>query len=152
MTVPLTLLKITPLSGADGLSVYQYAGRNLTQTLEPIMGGGIMGTQVRRDINGNLINLTYPQFRKYSSTISCTDHNEPAFSRVWFGQVVDVECAKELNYYTTTGSPERSVVSSRVEGDYTFYRPALTMMIVGMRSSFAEWKSEYNWQIELQEV
>ena len=150
---PLTLLVITPLSGNDGLSLSPYSARGLDQTLEPILQN-TMGRQVRRDINGGMMDLTYDQFQKYMSTITCTDQAAPAFRAAWLGQIVEVACAAELNYLTSTGSADRSEVSgsSRTEGDYTFYRPLLTMMITNIKNSFLEWPSQYRWQIDLQET
>lgn len=153
MTVPLTLLKITPQYGAVGPVPTTYSIRGATQTLSLIMDNA-MGTQIRRTINGGLMDLTYNQFRKYKSVISCTDYEAPAFDGAKQGSIVLVECIAELAYKTAGGSPQRSVVSgsSRVQGDYTFYRPVLTMMVVNFSQSFDEWESRYQWSLELEEV
>lgn len=153
----LTLLVISPLSGSNGLTLPPYAARGLDQTLDPITnisgsGGNVLGVQLRRDVNGNLGDFSKPQFHKYASTITCTDGDAPAFDDVWLGQIVEVDCAAELRYLTATGSPARTVVDSRVEGDYTYYRPRLTMMITGIKNTFKEYPALYNWQIDLQEV
>lgn len=153
MTIPLTLLTITPLSGFDGPSLTPYSARGLSQTLDQIIENP-MGSQIRRSINGTLIDLTYDQFRKYKSSITCTDQETPAFDIAKQGQIVQVDCAAELSYLTAGGTPQRSVVagSSRVEGDYTFYRPSLTMMVIAFRTDFQEWESRYQWTLELQEL
>ena len=153
MVIPLTLLTITPLSGDDGIFVNPYSARGLNQTLDPIIDNPL-GTQIRRDINGGLIDLTYDQFRKFKSVITCTDFQAPAFDGARQGMVVQVECAKELAYVTSGGSPSRTVVggSSRVEGDFTYYRPSLTMMVISFQRSFAEWETGYQWSLELQEM
>ena len=98
--------------------------------------------------------MTYDQFRKYRSIITCTDFQAPAFDGARQGMIVQVDCAKELAYLTATGSPTRSVVpgSSRTEGSLTYYRPSLTMMVISFQRSFAEWESSYQWSLELQEV
>jgi hypothetical protein len=153
-----TLLTITPLSGSSAFTLTPYSARGLTQTLEPISstgasGGNAMGTWLKRDINGNLVNLAYPQFQKYASTITCRDTETPSFDDAWIGATVQVDCACELNYLTG-GSPARPPVSGseRTEGDYTFYRPSLTMMVAEIKNSFAEWEAEYAWQLSLFEV
>ena len=153
MTVPLTLLTITPLSGEDGPLLTPYSARGLSQTLDLFMDSPF-GTQIRRDINGGMLDLTYDQFRKYKSVISCTDQQAPAFDGARQGQIVQVDCAIELSYLTSGGSPNRAVVSgsSRIEGDYTFYRPSLTMMVINFNKSFEEWESIYQWSLELQEI
>lgn len=152
-SIPLTLLTITPLYGAVGPEPTPYSIRGATQTLELITDNPL-GSQIRRTVNGGLMDLTYDQFRKYKSLISGTDHEVPAFDGAKQGSIVQVDCCAELAYKTVGGSPNRPVVSgsSRVEGDFTFYRPSLTMMVINFRQEFAEWEARYQWALELQEV
>ena len=153
MPTPLTLLTITPLYGDVGPEITPYSARGLNQSLELIMDSPV-GNQIRRSINGTLIDLTYDQFRKYRSVITCTDQDVPAFDGARQGAIVQVDCCKELSYRTIGGAPSRTVVpgSSRVEGDFTFYRPRLTMMVINFRDEFAEWEAKVQWSLELQEV
>ena len=111
-----TLLVLT------GVGVPSYSARGLTQTLEPIEAAA----QLRRSINGDLLDLSYGPFRKYKSTISCQDQEPPAFDGVWPGRVITVDCVAELSY-PAGGSPTRPVVSgsARTEGTFVFYRPLL---------------------------
>ena len=145
-----TLLVITPLSGISSLTLTPFAVRGLTQTLEPIMGSALL---VRRDVSGTLHNLTYPFFYKYQSTISCTDQSTPCLDDAWIGQQCTVDCAAELNY-PLGGMPFRPVVpgSIRGEGHFEYYRPILTMMVKAIKNTFREWRAEYAWSIELEEV
>lgn len=154
-----TFLVITPLSGRTALTLTPYSARGLMQTLEPITsiqgsGGNALGTLIRRDINGNLVDLTFPQFRKYASTITCNDQDTPAMDGAFLGEIVQVDCAAELNYPTLGGSPQRTEVpsSSRTEGLFTFYRPRLLMMITGIKRSWDEWGAVNSWTISLQEI
>ena len=150
MPIPLTLLTITPLSGAVG-ELTPYSARGLSQTLDLIMDSP-MGQQIHRTINGGLLDLTYDQFRKYRSVISCTDQVAPAFDGMKQGAIVQVDCCIELSYLTAGGSPTRTVVASRTEGDYTFYRPRLTMMVIDFKETFAEWDARHQWSLTLEEV
>lgn len=152
MPIPLTLLTITPQFSAVG-ELTPYSARGLTQTLDLIIESP-MGNQIHRTINGSLLNLTYDQFRKYRSTISCSDQDTPAFDGLKQGDIVIVDCCAELSYKTAGGSPARTEISgsSREEGDYTFYRPRLTMMVINFRTSFEEWDAKTQWALELQEV
>jgi hypothetical protein len=111
----LTLLEI------NGIDIPPYASRGLTQTLEPID----QAKQTRRTVNGVLKDISAIQFQKYKSSITCTDQQSPGLDGVWPGLVVVVDCVAELSY-KTGGSPDRSIVtdSSRVDGDWTFYRPS----------------------------
>lgn len=144
----LTLLRLDPIG------VPPYSARNITQTLEPIDGAA----QLARTVNGALIDLADGTYRKYKSTISCTDQQQPALSGIWPGMILTVDCVVELSYLTASGSPERDVASStadpgtRVEGDFTFYRPRLIMRVVGFRKSLVEWDADAAWSLDLEEI
>ena len=152
-----TLLFITPLSGASGLTLTPYSARGITQTLEPIKGtgrgGAALGTWIRESTNGVLIDLTYAPFRKLESIVTCTETETPCMNDAWLGQVCSVQCACERSYHTIGGSPDRPEVSgsSRTQGAFTYYRPELIMMVTDIRSGFAEYKADYAWQIDLRE-
>ena len=154
---PVTLLSFAAESG-HALTLTPFAARGVTQTLEPIAtvngDGRAAGTFIRRDINGFLINMFPVQLRKYQSTVTCRDVETPALDDAWLGQIISVACAAELNYLTAGGTPARPEVSgsSYVEGAFTFYRPLLTMMVMDIKSSFAEYPHTYSWEIVLQEV
>lgn len=144
-----TLLVLT------GLGVPLYSARGLDQTLDAIDGAA----EFDRDVNGSLVNLTPPQFLKYRSTISCTDFDAPAFDGLPLGTEVTVECVCELPYLTGTeeepGIPSRTPVTgapTRVVGDWTYYRPQLTMMVVGFSMQRDEYAHTVTWQLELEEV
>jgi hypothetical protein len=140
----LTLLEIT------GIDVPPYASRGLTQTLEPVD----QAKQTRRTVNGRLKDISAAQFQKYKSTISCTDQQSPGLDGVWPGLAVTVLCVEELSYKTSSGSPERPVVSgsSRTEGDYTFYRPELEMRVVSYSMQTDEYGASVGWQLDLEEI
>ena len=134
----------------SGIGVPPYSARGLTQTLEPIDASA----QLRRTVNGALIDLSYEPFRKYKSTISCEDQEPPAIDGVWPGQIVTVACVAELCFVTAGGSPARLPVerSERTEGVFTFYRPMLTMRVIGFQVSRDEYGSSVNWQMQMEEV
>jgi hypothetical protein len=134
----------------SGLGVPPYSARGANQTLEPIEAA----RQLRRTINGELIDLSRPEFRKYRSTISCADQQPPAVDGVWPGRVVTVDCISVLSYRTSGGTPARAVVpgSLYTEGDYTFYRPQLTMRVVSFSQDTDEYGAAVSWSLELEEV
>jgi hypothetical protein len=134
----------------SGIGVPPYSARGASQTLEPIQAS----QQLRRTVNGELIDISRPEFRKYRSTISCAEQQPPAVDGVWPGQVVTVGCISELSYLTAGGSPARTPVtgSSRTEGAYTFYRPSLTMRVVTFSQDTDEYGAETSWSLELEEV
>lgn len=134
----------------SGIGVPSYSARGASQTLEPIQAS----QQLRRTVNGELIDISRPEFRKYRSRISCSDQQSPAVDGVWPGQVVTVGCISELSYLTAGGSPARTPVtgSSRTEGAYTVYRPSLTMRVVSFSQDTDEYGAETSWSLELEEV
>ena len=134
----------------SGIGVSPYSARGASQTLEPIGSS----QQLRRTINGELIDISRAEFRKYRSTISCVDQQPPAVDGVWPGQVLMVGCISELSYRTAGGAPARPVVagSSRTEGDYTSYRPRLTMRVVSFSQDTDEYGAEVSWSLQLEEV
>ena len=134
----------------SGVGVPLYSARGLTQTLEPVDASA----QLKRTVNGALVDLSYAPFRKYKSTISCQDHEPPAIDDVWPGQVVEVGCVAELSFSTTGSGPARPAVddSERTEGAFTFYRPILSMRVTGFSVSRDEYGSAVSWQLHLEEV
>lgn len=139
-----TLLVLT------GFGIPLYSARGLTQSLDPIQGAG----DFERDVNGNLVDLSPQQFKKYKSIISCQDIEAPAFDGVPIGTEVTVDCIRELPYLTASGEPSRPVVedSAHVIGDWTYYRPRLTMLVIDFSSSQDEYAHTTSWQLNLEEV
>jgi len=140
----------TTLLVISAMGVPPYSARGLDQTLEPIQ----QAKQVRRTINGASVDLSVSQFRKYASTISCTDQRAPAIDGFWPGQTVTVSCVAELSYLTEGGSAQRPIVSgsSYVEGAFTFYRPQLTMKILSLQTKMNEYSAAVGWQMQLEEI
>lgn len=126
-----------------------YATRGLTQTLEPID----QAANMRRTINGALIDVSSSRFRKYRSTISCADHRAPALDGVWPGMSLTVDCAAYLAY-PEGGTPERTAVvgSETTEQGFTYYRPRLTMRVTRYSTSLDEYGAVTSWTLELEEV
>lgn len=129
-----------------------YQARALSQSLKPIGES----TQMERTINGTLVDLSVAQFRKYSTSIRVPNNvNAPPIDNVFPGQTVTVQCACALAFVTgTVGLPHKPVVSGSMytEGDYTFYRPELEMMVRSVDTSFDEWQNVIGWTIELEEI
>jgi hypothetical protein len=131
----------------DEIGVPLYSARGLTQTLGPIAGA----SSARRTINGQLEDISYSQFKKYVSKVSCTDQRSPP--EVWPGLVVTVHCVAMLAY-PVSGSPQRPAISGSeiTEGAFVHYRPILSMMVTSVTRSFDEWGAGYQWELDLEEV
>lgn len=140
-----TVLRLT------GMGVVPYSTRAAKQTLSHI---GQSQKGLYRDVNGVLRNVGGTQFQKYASTISCSDIKPFASDGVWPGKQVTVSCISELSYLTAGGSPARDVVSgsSYTEGDWTFYRPELVMLVMSFNIDRDEYGDETSWSMQLEEV
>jgi len=147
-------MAMLPASGTllviSGPGIPLFAARGLSQTLDPVAESAVTA----RTVNGTLIDLSPHQFRKYTSTISCTDVDGPALDGVWPGMPLTVDCVAELGYATAGGAPARPVVtgSERVVGGYTYYRPRLEMLVVKYTVSADEYGAAISWTLELSEV
>jgi hypothetical protein len=140
-----TLLSISSM----GTMLYQ--ARGLTQSLQVIQDS----VHMERTINGTLIDVSAPQFRKYITHISASDVDAPPLDNVWPGMTVTIYCACSLAYATgNPGSPARAEVSgsSWVQGAYTFYRPVLVCLVRSVTQHFDEWKAVNGWTLEAEEI
>jgi len=131
-----------------GLGVPPYSARGLSQTLEPLD----QAASLARTINGELIDLSRPEFRKYKSTISGTDQRPPSCDGLWPGREVVVNCIAELAY-PAGSTPQRPVVesSSFSEAGFIYYRPRLTMVVTGFQLSRDEYGAQLSWSMNLEE-
>lgn len=143
------MVALTNLNLGD-LESSPYATRGISQSLEVIEAA----KQMRRTANGTLVDISHTQFQKYRSVITGSDQLPPALDGIWPGATITVQCVAELSYLTSGGSPAKSVVagSSRVDGDFTFYRPQLTMKVVSFNTTTDEWRAVVGWVLELEEV
>ncbi len=141
-----TLLKLV------GMGVPLYSARGLTQTLTPIQAAKVH----RRTINGDLIDLSYPQFQKLSSEITCRDIRAPALNGIWPGREIVVYCVAELVYPVggTPARPERTDVvgSPYTEGAFVRYMPIINMRVMDFSTAPAEWTADVAWKLNLEEV
>lgn len=131
-----------------GIGLPTWAVRGATQTLTPIAAAANM----RRTVNGDLVDLSDEVFRKYASTITCTDQAAPSLDGIWPGALVTVDCIAELSY--AAGPAQRDAVagSVRVDGGTTFYRPSLEMMVTGYQVDHDEYNAAVGWTLTLEEV
>ena len=136
-----------------GMGVPLYSSRDLTQTLEPIPAATVQ----RRTINGDLVDLSYPQFDKYQSEITCRDFKAPALDGIWPGRTITVYCAGgcELIYPVggSAGRPARTDVPLYNDGNgFIHYLPILQMRVRTFQISSAEWKATVAWKLNLEEI
>lgn len=143
--IPETYLILT------GIGIPPYSARGLTQTLDPIPAS----QHLERASDGSLIDFSIPEMRKYMSKISCTDQALPALAGIWTGSTVVVDCIQELPFPTASpGLKERTEVpgSIRVDGDFTYYRPRLTMKVTHFSGNKVEYEARVSWTLDLEEA
>lgn len=134
----------------DGIHIAPQSARGLTQTLEPID----QSKHTQRTLNGSLKDTAAPQFRKYRSTITCSDMNALSFDSNWPGKSIVVDCVVELSFKTIGGSQGRIAVagSTRISGDTTFYCPQLTMRVMNLSMQEDDYGKVVSWSLELEEI
>jgi len=132
----------------SGIGVPLYSARGLQQSLEPIDASA----NLRRTINGTLIDLSAPQMRKYRSQITGSDQRPPACDGLWPGREVTVDCIAEL-CHAEYGTPARPMVpdSDYEEAGFVFYRPRLVMLVTGFNVQRDEWQANVQWTMTLEE-
>lgn len=151
------------------------AGRQITQTLQPIDNGDL-----RRTVNGTLKDLTRLENRKFSGQIRCTDMSTPAIAELWKGQIILVDCIQPLNQNISPTSLTAILIRDPVAGsiygydaagnkhqpslvngrDVEFlvnvlnirFRPRLNMMVLATSIDVDEYPAEEGWSIDLEEV
>jgi hypothetical protein len=134
-----------------GVGVPPYSARGLKQTIAPID----QATNLKRTVNGGLVDISFNGFRKYKSTISGTDQRPPNFDGKWPGLTVIVDCIAELSYAPTMGELRQRLAvpdSEHAEGAHTVYRPRLTMKIMSFSQDHDEYASAIGWSLDLEEI
>lgn len=141
-TSEFTVLILDPIGTPDT------SARGITETLD------VLGGDLRRTVNGELIDLSPAQFRKFRISWSCDDMDSPAVNAIYPGAHLTVAAITELAYLTATGSPDRPVAdgSSRVVGDFTFYRPVLDVLVAAWQIETNEWGAATGWRMTAEEV
>jgi hypothetical protein len=142
-----------------GVGVPPYSARGLRMSLQPISSS----QNLRRTVNGGLVDLSESAFRKYAATITGSDIDPPAIESVWPGLSVTVHSIVELSCEAPTEMPteeeatdlglEREPVpgSIREADGFIFYRPVLHMRVVGFEVNRDEWGNTHSWTMQLEE-
>lgn len=142
----------------NGIDLPPASARGITQSLEHIEQAAYM----ERTIDGELDDLSLPQFRKYRSTIRGVTPHTPALDGIWPGQQVVVDCIKELSYRVPEGedaeetlgdNAQRTPVpgSLRILAGFVRYRPRLTMRVRSITTDRDEWAGTESWTVDLEE-
>jgi hypothetical protein len=138
---PDTVLVIT------GIGLPPFSARGVTQTFATLPGS------FERTVNGKLVSTSArEQVEKYTTTLTFNDTESPSLDGIFEGKRVIVDWIREFSY-ATGGSPAREVVedSEHIEGDVTWYRPRMTMLVKAVSGSTPEWDGMSPAQLDLEE-
>lgn len=171
-----TLATPTSLS-ADLLAIGWQTGFSIRENLRPIDAG-----ELRRTVNGTLVNLMVDEFRKYALTISSDDIRPPALAHLWRGSQLTITPASEIGDMIAAGGSSRTLARTPASGSIRcltkrfdavpftisgkvvtlpspavgvvriYYRPVLSMMVVGWSADTDEAEASTAWSIDLEEV
>lgn len=153
------------------------SGRGITQSIQPIDNG-----DVRRTVNGTLLDLTREENRKYESQIQVQDMATPTLAGIWKGQTLNpVECITPFRELVSPASATHTLIRTPVAGsvwgyddvtgekvfptivageDITFaapvnfieYRPSLVMMVLAFTTDRDEYGAVEGYTIDLEEI
>ena len=125
----------TTLLRIDDIELSPYATRQIQVSVEPIA----QASQLRRTVNGTLVDTALHQFRKYRVTVTGTDQESPILTSVWPGQ------AHNLTLVPETGISEGS--TGDTAGDVT-----LTMRLESWSTDRNEQEAETSWELVFEEI
>jgi hypothetical protein len=142
----------------EGVGVSPYAARGLTQTYGHID----QAADLRRTVNGSLVNFGSDTFRKITSKITGSDLVAPPL--VWPGQQITVSCVQPISYYNVSGATGPAEMLSQVFtaatgsewtlGDTTFYLPVIDFIVANpaFEYGFDEWAATSTWTLNLEQA
>jgi hypothetical protein len=141
------------LFDGSGPGINPYSAINVRGKLAPISEA--QGEdKFPRAVNGGVVDISAPQMRKFMLDITGSAPSPPALDGLWAGSIVGVACVTELSFKTGgpfTFSRTPTDGSVRTEGDYTFYRPFLTMIVVSWDIDRDNWGAQVSWRLTLTE-
>lgn len=151
------------------------AGRGITQNISLVDNGDL-----RRTVNGTLIDLTRDETRKYTSSVQSSDQKTPSLAGIWKGQELVVECISTIRQLVSPASTSVTLIrdfvtgsvfgrdingakvtpSSNVDLAFTFptnivmveWLPKLTMLVADINIDSDEYEATQGWSINLEEV
>lgn len=151
------------------------AGRGISQSITLFDNGDL-----RRTVNGSLVDLTRDESRKFVSEISAIDQKTPTFAGIWKGMEISVECISTIRQLVNPPSTtvelirdavELSIFGRDVDGakvtptlvdgrDITFavnvylveFFPVLDMVVSDISIDTDEYESTQSWRLSLEEL
>jgi len=151
------------------------SGRGITQSINLVDSGDL-----RRTVNGTLIDLTRDENRKYTSTISASDQKTPSLAGIWKGMELIIESISTIRQLVNPASNSATMIRDYVVGTVygrdingvkilptsiiglianfpsnivmVEYCPKLTMLVSDISIDSDEYEATQSWTIDLEEV
>lgn len=86
-------MKVTRLD--LGGIIAPFSDRDISETIQPIGEA----SNLRRTINGRLISVSNPNYKKYRVSVTGKDIHVPAFDGIWPGEALEVVPAASMSYH-----------------------------------------------------
>jgi hypothetical protein len=118
------------LLAIDAIDFSPYAVRGITMTLEPID----QAASLARDCRGDLVDISFEQFRQYKISISCTDHEAPELTDIWPGQDITITCIPGLG----AANDSNDVLT-------------ILAKVTSWNTSREEWEAEVAWELNAEQ-
>lgn len=106
------------------------SGRGISQTLTPIGGGEIL-----RTVNGDLVDLTRPEFQKFATEITCSDMEAPTLAGIWPGKDVTIGCIKMRWQPVSPAADTVTLIRDPVAGSVLGYSAAGALVALNTGAS-----------------
>lgn len=103
------------LAGGAQIRIPKEAGGGVSQSLQIIE----QAAQLRRDVNGGLIRLQNPSFRKYRTEISVNGAGSPTLGNLNPGDLLTIHCIAEITQRVASGAA--TLVRDPVPGSVRCY-------------------------------
>lgn len=133
------------------LTISPYSVRGLTERIELDFE-----PQIVRNWNGDPIDVTPPQFKKYRVTVQVSDMDSPPLDGVFTGMTLTIDCVTEFCYETASAGGSRTAVSGSerfdTDNNLTFYRPQLDVMVESYTIDTDEAGAVVGWTLVMIEV
>lgn len=143
-----TLLKLTMTATGEEINFPDGSALFVEADITPIDGA----TDLRRTVNGSLVNLSDPAFRKLAVTLSASDMTLPALGNLYPGDTLTVECPVVIR--ERGGVPARPAAGGvfTIGNGWVEYRPVLECMLIANSLNETEGKASASWSLTLEEV
>lgn len=131
----------------SGVGLPDYALRGVKQTVTLID----QASRLERTVNGKLVEVGDPAFRKYKTTITGSDQEAPALGDVWPGRLVTVTSVVS---WASSGTGATGGATGPTGGGTPTGATAVgfTGLVKSFDVSVDEWSATVDWTLEIEQL